>query len=77
MWKLRYYLPLIGFIAPSAAIGYGIVLPANGVTGWNALTVGFAGTLVGAAITYAMGIAGATRTETVQRLGGTLSPRIR
>ncbi len=61
MWKLRYYLPLIAFVVPSAAIGYLIVIPRSGVSGLNSLTIGFAATLIGATIAYAMGIASATR----------------
>lgn len=63
MWKLRYYWPLIAFILPSAAIGYGVVLPRSGASGWNALTIGFAGSLAGAAVAYAMGVAAAARTS--------------
>jgi hypothetical protein len=54
-------LPLVGFLVPTAAIAYGIVLPRNGAAGVNELTVGFAATLVGAAVTYVMGILVAVR----------------
>ncbi len=63
MWKLRHYVPLIGFVVPSAAIGYGVVLLSSGVSGLNSLTIGFAGTLIGAIVAYVMGIASATRTS--------------
>lgn len=62
MWKLRYYWPLAGFIVPSAAIGYGHVLPCHGLSGLNELSLGFGSTLVGAAIAYVAGIAATTRT---------------
>ena len=55
------FLPLVGFLVPTAAIAYGIVLPRNGAAGVNELTVGFAATLVGAAVTYVMGILVAVR----------------
>jgi hypothetical protein len=53
--------PLVGFLVPTIAIGYGIVLPRNGIAGVNELTVGFAATLLGAAITYIIGVAVAVR----------------
>lgn len=52
----RHFLPLIGFLVPTVAIAYGVVLPRNGVAGINDLTVGFAATLLGAAITYTIGL---------------------
>ena len=53
----HHFLPLIGFLVPTVAIAYGIVLPRNGVAGVNELTVGFAATLLGAAVTYIIGVA--------------------
>lgn len=53
----RHFLPLVGFLVPTIAIAYGIVLPRNGVTGVNELTVGFAATLLGAAVAYLIGVA--------------------
>lgn len=63
MWKLRYYWPLIAFVVPSAVIGYGIVLPGSSVAGWNSLTLGFAGTLIGASVSYILGIGSALRSS--------------
>lgn len=51
----------MGFLVPTAAIAYGIVLPRNGVAGLNELTVGFAATLLGAAVTYVIGLAAVIR----------------
>ena len=62
MWKIRYYVPLIGFVVPTAVIGYGFVIPRSCIAGVNALSVGFASTIVGAMLTYVAGIRGATRT---------------
>jgi hypothetical protein len=53
----HHFLPLVGFLVPTIAIAYGIVLPRNGVGGFNELTVGFAATLLGAAVTYIIGVA--------------------
>lgn len=57
----RHFVPLAGFLVPTAAIAYGIVLPRNGAAGVNELTVGFATTLLGAAVTYVVGILVAVR----------------
>jgi ABC-type Fe3+ transport system permease subunit len=53
----HHFLPLIGFLVPTIVIAYGVVLPRNGVAGVNELTVGFAATLLGAVITYIIGVA--------------------
>jgi hypothetical protein len=57
----HHFIPLVGFLIPTAAIAYGIVLPRNGVGGANELTVGFAATLIGAAVTYVLGVVRAVR----------------
>ena len=59
--RLHHFVPLVGFLVPTVAIGYGFVIPRNGVAGVNELTVGFAATLVGAAVTYAIGVLVAAR----------------
>lgn len=46
--KLRYFYPLIGFGAPTVAIGYGLVIPRSCIAGLNDLTIGFATTVLGA-----------------------------
>jgi SAM-dependent methyltransferase len=56
MGALRLYLPLIGFIVPTVVIGYGFVIPGSVIHGVNALTLGFAGTIIGASITYIAGV---------------------
>ena len=63
MGKLRHYWPLIAFVVPSALIAYGVVLPRHGITGLNEISVGFAASLAGAALSYAMGIASISRTS--------------
>lgn len=53
-WK--HFVPLIGFILPTIVIGYGFVIPRSCIAGVNELGIGFATTLVGACVTYAVGI---------------------
>jgi hypothetical protein len=57
----HHFVPLVGFLVPTAAIGYGIVLPRSCAAGVNELTVGFATTLAGAAVTYVVGVLTALR----------------
>ena len=57
----RHFLPLVGFLVPTIAIGYGVVIPRNGIGGVNELTVGFATTIAGAALTYVIGVLAALR----------------
>ena len=59
--RVRHFHPLIGFVVPTAVIGYGIVIPRSCIAGWNDLTLGFASTIVGAAITYWVGVRRALR----------------
>jgi hypothetical protein len=57
----HHFLPLAVFLLPTIAIGYGVVLPRNELGGVNELTVGFAGSLVGATVTYVVGVLAALR----------------
>jgi hypothetical protein len=54
--KLRHFWPLVGFVVPTVAIGYGYVIPKSCIAGVNDLTVGFATSILGACVTYVMGI---------------------
>ena len=54
--KLRYLMPLAGFVLPTVGIGYGIVIPRSCIAGVNNLTLGFAATLIGACVTYILGL---------------------
>ena len=54
--KTRYYMPLVGFVVPTVLIGYGIVIPRSCIAGVNQLTVGFATTVLGACVTYVLGV---------------------
>jgi SAM-dependent methyltransferase len=44
--KLRHFVPLAGFVLPTAVIGYGFVIPRSCIAGINDLTIGFATTIV-------------------------------
>ena len=59
--QLSLYLPLAGFVVPTVAIGYGVVIPRSCIAGWNELTVGFAATVAGVCLTYVAGVRLAAR----------------
>ena len=59
--RARHLLPLVGFVVPTAVIGYGVVIPRSCIAGINDLTVGFASTIVGACGTYVLGLRAALR----------------
>jgi len=61
--KLRYLLPLAGFVLPTVVIGYGIVIPRSCIAGLNELTVGFTASIVGACVTYVFGLGAALRDQ--------------
>jgi hypothetical protein len=54
--KLSYLYPLIGFVVPTLLVGYGLVIPKSCIAGINDLTIGFATTVIGACVTYWMGV---------------------
>ena len=54
--KARHYMPLVGFVVPTVAIGYGVVIPRSCIAGINELTIGFATTVIGACVTYILGV---------------------
>jgi hypothetical protein len=54
--RLRHFYPLIGYVVPTVAIGYGVVIPKSCIAGVNALTLGFASAIVGACVSYVLGI---------------------
>jgi hypothetical protein len=49
-------VPLLGFVVPTLVIGYGFVIPRSCIAGVNELTIGFATTILGAAVTYVLGV---------------------
>jgi len=54
--KARHYTPLVGFVVPTIVIGYGVVIPRSCIAGVNELTIGFATTVIGACLTYVLGL---------------------
>jgi hypothetical protein len=54
--RLRYCYPLVVFVVPTLVIGYGFVIPRSCIAGLNALTLGFATTVLGACLTYWFGL---------------------
>jgi len=54
--KIRYFVPLIGFVVPTILIGFGFVIPRSCIAGFNALTVGYACTVAAASLTYWLGM---------------------
>jgi SAM-dependent methyltransferase len=61
--QVRLYVPLLGFVIPTLAMGYGVVLPRHGICGVNEITLGFGSTVFGAALTYVTGIRLARQTS--------------
>lgn len=54
--KWAHWAPLVGFVVPTLVIGYGWVIPRSCIAGVNDLTIGFASTVLGACITYGLGL---------------------
>jgi hypothetical protein len=54
-------VPLAGFVLPTLLIGYGYVIPRSCIAGVNELTIGFATTILGACVTYLLGVRAALR----------------
>ena len=54
--KLSHFIPLAGFVIPTLLIGYGFVIPGTCVAGVNELSVGFLSTVIGACVTYWLGL---------------------
>jgi hypothetical protein len=59
--QLRDLVPLAGFVVPTLVIGYGFVIPRSPIAGWNELTIGFGTTVLGAVVTYLVGVRAARR----------------
>jgi len=54
--KARHFVPLAGFVLPTVLIGYGFVIPRSCIAGVNELTIGFASSIIGACVTYWIGL---------------------
>ncbi len=62
--KVSHLIPLVGFVVPTVLIGYGIVIPRSCIAGVNELSVGFAATILGASVTYWLGLRSVLRPPT-------------
>jgi hypothetical protein len=56
-----HLIPLVGYLIPTLVIGYGFVIPGSPIAGVNQLTVGFGTAVLGAAVTYVLGVRTALR----------------
>jgi hypothetical protein len=54
--KLRYFFPLAAHVVPTIVIGFGSVIPGSCIDGMNALTIGFAASVVGTCVAYTAGV---------------------
>jgi hypothetical protein len=61
--RIRHFYPLIGYVVPTVVIGYGVVIPKSCIAGVNSLTVGFASAIVGACVSYVMGVLSVLREQ--------------
>jgi hypothetical protein len=61
--RLRHWMPLVGFVVPTLGVGYGVVIPCSCIHGVNQLSVGFGTTVLGACVTYLMGVRAALKTS--------------
>ncbi len=59
--RLRHVLPLATFVVPTVVIGYGVVIPRSCIAGVNDLTIGFGFSILGACVTYIVGLRSALR----------------
>jgi hypothetical protein len=54
-------VPLLSFVVPTVVLGFGFVIPKSCIAGVNQLTIGFATTVLGACVTYVLGLRQALR----------------
>ncbi len=59
--KVRYFVPLIGFALPTLVIGFGYSIPKSCIAGINEQSVGFLVSVLGACVTYWVGVRGVVR----------------
>jgi hypothetical protein len=57
----RLLWPLVSFVVPTLVIGYGFVIPRSCIAGMNQLSIGFGTTVLGACVTYLLGVHKARR----------------
>jgi hypothetical protein len=54
--KFQCVIALLAFVLPTLVIGYGFMIPNSPIAGFNELTAGFGTTVLGACLTYFVGI---------------------
>jgi hypothetical protein len=59
--RFRHFYPLVGFVLQTLIIGYCFVIPQSCIAGFNKLSIGFGGTVLGASLTYFFGVRAALR----------------
>jgi len=59
--KVRYFVPLIGFVLPTLLIGFGYVIPKSCIAGINEQSIGFLASVLGACVTYWAGVRSVVR----------------
>jgi hypothetical protein len=59
------YLPLVMHLAPTLAIGFGLVIPGSCIAGLNELTIGFAAANLGFVLSYMGGVRLARRARSI------------
>lgn len=57
----RLLIPLATFVVPTLVVGYGFMIPDSCIAGINELSIGFAGAIFGATVTYVAGVRAALR----------------
>jgi hypothetical protein len=57
----RLSLPLVLFVVPTVAIGFGVLIPNSCIAGWNQLSLGFGSTVFFACVTYVLGVRAALK----------------
>jgi hypothetical protein len=62
-WRklVRLSLPLVLFVVPTVAIGFGVLIPRSCIAGVNELSIGFASTVFFSCVTYVLGIRAALK----------------
>lgn len=58
---VRLYLPLVTFVVPTVAIGFGVLIPRSCIAGFNELSLGFGSTVFFACVTYVLGVRAALK----------------
>ena len=66
---LRSFLPLAAHVIPTLVIGFGVIIPGSCIAGLNALTFGFALSVVSTCVAYWLGLRAAVEAARVTTEG--------